>query len=168
MDGNNEPVIFGHPAKSQQWQSCTKWEGYEKPENQKLYDYFFENVVDKHSTADYLAGGSGYVFNKQYLQEFVAALDGPMAPRGYPPEDMAHGLTMMIRGIFPKKSTDKLGQSRFIPEPPDLWTYIHNQQIENGVVPKTNKPCTMHCITMHHISPTHMRYLHDQVYNCRS
>jgi hypothetical protein len=116
MVQSDEPIVFGHPAQSISWDQCRKWDGANTSENQALFDHFFTHVRDRHATADYLAGGSGYVFNKQYLKEFVSALDSTMAPRGYPPEDLAHGITMMIRGIFPKPSTDKLGQSRFIPE----------------------------------------------------
>jgi hypothetical protein len=74
---------------------------------------------------------------------------------------------MMARGVFPKRSTDKLGQDRFMPEAPGLQAYIQKQKADAGIVPITNKPCTTYCISMHHIPPLHMRYLYDQLYHCR-
>jgi hypothetical protein len=98
------PVVFGHVCGSESWdQLMKKWKGAESPENKEFLDRFFGMVGNRHGVADFLAGGSGYVFNKAYLKEFVFALDSPMAPRGgFPAEDMAHGKSSIVNVVQPK------------------------------------------------------------------
>lgn len=167
------PIIFGHPAQSDVWSRVWDFEGADRPGNVAFRNLFEQYVLHNQTTttANFFAGGSGYVFNHAYLKEFVAALHSPNTIRdAYPPEDMAQTVTMMARGIDmnPYRSYDKLGRGRFLPEPPDLWSFIHSQRVQKGEkLVSAKQACTTFCVSMHHITPRHMRYLWDQLYNCR-
>jgi glycoprotein-N-acetylgalactosamine 3-beta-galactosyltransferase len=160
-----EPTAFGYLLSDETWGEMRPY--FFTPENQAFGNFFYTHIRNNMDDVDYLAGGAGYVMNRAYLQEFLKALDSNLTLRGMPPEDMAHGATMLARGIRPQNSRDTLGRERFLPDTPELVELRHAMRLRRGVALAGSKCCSRYSITFHHIPPWQMRYLYDQLYTCR-
>ena len=181
------PLVFGYPLPTYRWKDIAARYFQGSPENRAFGDFFFnysDPVTNKQRNpddkADYLHGGAGYVMNRQYLQQLLVALRSNRTLRSSYnntlggklnhdpiPEDLAHGVTMMVHGIQPKSGRDILKRERFLPEPPSLMYHVHQQKIKDGTVKPKSLCCSRSSISFHHISPSLMRYLEYQFYTCR-
>ena len=179
------PLIFGYPLPTNRWGDISKLYFQGSPEN-RAFGHIFFNYTDSsgqkkrpEDPADYLHGGAGYVMNRQYVQEFLHALKGTMTLRtsynekektlNHPPlpEDLAHGVTMMVHGVQPNSAMDSMRRPLFLPEPPNLMHHIHQQKIQDGSARQKSLCCSRSAISFHHVSHTLMRYLDHQLYTCR-
>ena len=179
------PLIFGYPLPTNRWGDISKIYFQGSPEN-RAFGHLFFNYTDSsgkkkrpEDPADYLHGGAGYVMNRRYVQEFLHALKGNMTLRtsynvkekilSHPPlpEDLAHGVTMMVQGVQPHSAIDSMRRPLFLPEPPNLMHHIHQQKIQDGSSRQNSLCCSRSAISFHHVSPTLMRYLDHQLYTCR-
>jgi hypothetical protein len=184
-----EPLVFGHLLRDLKWSDFQRF--FDLPANRPFAEYFFTHVRNATEPTAYLAGGSGYVMNRNYLAAFLKALDdgdgseddgssSSSQPRrqsqktqktlyGMVPEDLAHGMTMLAHGIAPRNSKDVLGREHFLPEPPDLVEWMHQTQIEKGFQRKGSKSTARYAIAFHHVSsPEEMRSMYHRLYTCRT
>lgn len=164
---DHEPQIFGYLLRDQFWLDQQKYFDLSAA-NRAFADYFFSHVRNASSHVEYLAGGSGYIMNRSYLQKFVSALQSNLTLFGEVPEDMAHGATMLAYGTAPLNSRDSLGREYFIPEEPALWQVRHRAQIRSGQVAKRRKCCARYAVAFHHISIPLMHEIFGIVHHCPS
>jgi glycoprotein-N-acetylgalactosamine 3-beta-galactosyltransferase len=163
---DKRPLAFGYVLHDSTWGS--QKQRLSSPGNEAFGRHFFNQVRTERDKVEYFAGGAGYVMNAAYLQELLHALRGNLTIRGSAPEDMAHGATMLARGISSQNSRDKMGRERFHQESPALTYVRHQSHLKNGVEPQGSKCCSRSTVSFHHIAPDYMRYMYDQFYHCRT
>lgn len=162
---DNIPQIFGYLLTDQFWGDQRRY--FDLENNKEFGHYFLSQVRNQRDKVDYLAGGSGYIMNREYLRRLVLAMESNLTLYGEVPEDMAHGATMLAHGIEPFDSRDMAGRQHFIPESPALWNVRHQAHIRSGAIAPNRNCCARYAISFHHIQPWMMQYLYDQFYLCR-
>lgn len=160
------PQIFGYLLTDQFWRDQQHY--FDIDTNKGFGEYFLSRVRNESDKVDYLAGGSGYIMNRAYLRKLIVALESNLTLYGEVPEDMAHGATMLAHGIQPGDSRDHGGREYFIPESPALWDVRHKAHIRAGLVAPNQRCCAHYTVAFHHITPSMMQNMYDQLYLCRT
>ena len=168
----SKPLVFGYMLQDSKWSDFKQYFDW-SPENQKFGDYFFHQLRSWNQPTEYLAGGAGYVMNRQYFLKLIKALDddssyGNSTIYGHVPEDMAHGVTMLAHGIQPQNSKDTLGRERFVPEPPELWEIRTAKKYAQSKGSRSKSCISNYAISFHHMQPDEMRNIYHQLYRCRT
>ena len=125
----------------------------------------------------YNSGGAGYVFSRETLRKFIAALGSKFTkrcPKGYfLDEDVAVGRCLKTMGIIPSNTRDLSDRETFMPFKPKLhltpgypvgaWIYEYNFR------PYKDGPecCSDHAISFHYVSPAEIYHLEYMVYRLK-
>ena len=167
------PVVYGRPMPwpiLRELKYLNGWFG--KKKNRKFGWRFFEKFSEN-ETLVYSHGGPGYVMNWEYVRQLVRAYNSPEpeSVHGRISEDLANAVTMMYRDVYPTSTTDPLsGRERFHPEPPQVMfrnpSWLAEVQYNLQNIGSGEDCCSPRSIAFHHMSPSAMRLLDYQLYEC--
>jgi len=169
------PVVYGRTMPWPRLGELGEFVGwFETPKEKQFRDRVWKRF-SKQRPLVYAHGGPGYIMNLAYARALVDAyFHSDDAVKGPISEDMANSFNMMYRNITPTSTLERTGAlalERSHPESPQTmyenpdWLPMAQSKIENT----RSGPgcCSPTSISFHHMTPTKMKLVEYQLYQCR-